>query len=340
MLKYLNLALIQFSLILFAHTGQSETLGLGRVATENELKAWDIDIRPDGAGLPAGSGSVLSGEETYTENCASCHGDFGEGIDRWPELAGGFDTLDSEDPVKTIGSYWPYLSTVWDYVHRAMPFGNAQSLTDNDVYSITAYILYLNDLVEEDFELSNKNFSSISLPNENNFFHDNRNTLENKQFVKRCMQNCKPDVKITKRAVVLNVTPNTKIETEQSVPRGEIQEETANLNLQLVKDGEKVFKKCKACHKIGAKAKHGTGPHLNNIYGRIAGSLNDYKKYSKNIINAGNNGLIWDSETLSSFIENPKKYLAGTKMNFKGIKKSTDRNALLEYIKSIASSGN
>jgi cytochrome c len=340
MLKYLNLALIQFSLILFAHTGQSETLGLGRVATENELKAWDIDIRPDGAGLPAGSGSVLSGEETYTENCASCHGDFGEGIDRWPELAGGFDTLDSEDPVKTIGSYWPYLSTVWDYVHRAMPFGNAQSLTDNDVYSITAYILYLNDLVEEDFELSNKNFSSISLPNENNFFHDNRNTLENKQFVKRCMQNCKPDVKITKRAVVLDVTPDTEIETEQSVPKVEIQEETASLNLQLVKDGEKVFKKCKACHKIGAKAKHGTGPHLNNIYGRIAGSLNDYKKYSKNIINAGNNGLIWDSETLSSFIENPKKYLAGTKMNFKGIKKSTDRNALLEYIKSIASSGN
>ena len=340
MLKYLNLALIQFSLILFAHTGQSETLGLGRAATENELKAWDIDIRPDGAGLPAGSGSVLSGEETYTENCASCHGDFGEGIDRWPELAGGFDTLNSEDPVKTIGSYWPYLSTVWDYVHRAMPFGNAQSLTDDDVYSITAYILYLNDLVEEDFELSNKNFSSISLPNEKNFFHDNRNTLENKQFVKRCMQNCKPDVKITKRAVVLDVTPDTEIETEQSVPKVEIQEETASLNPQLVKDGEKVFKKCKACHKIGAKAKHGTGPHLNNIYGRIAGSLNDYKKYSKNIINAGNNGLIWDSETLSSFIENPKKYLAGTKMNFKGIKKSTDRNSLLEYIKSIALSGN
>ena len=337
MLKYLNLTLIQFSLILFAHTCQSETLGLGRVATENELKAWDIDIRPDGSGLPVGSGSVLSGEETYTENCASCHGDFGEGIDRWPELAGGFDTLDSEDPVKTIGSYWPYLSTVWDYVHRAMPFGNSQSLTDDDVYSITAYILYLNDLVEEDFELSNENFSSISLPNETNFFHDNRNTLENKQFVKRCMQNCKQDVKITKRAVVLNVTPKTEIETEQSVPKGEIQEETANLNLQLVKDGEKVFKKCKTCHKIGAKAKHGTGPHLNNIYGRIAGSLKDYKKYSKNIINAGNNGLIWDSETLSSFIENPKKYLAGTKMNFKGIKKSADINALIEYIKATAS---
>ena len=120
----------------------SQTLGLGRAATNNEIKAWDIDIRPDGKGLPVGSGSVIIGEELYTDNCASCHGDFGEGIDRWPELAGGFDTLDSEDPVKTVGSYWPYLSTVWDYVHRAMPFGNAQSLNNDEVYAITAYIYY------------------------------------------------------------------------------------------------------------------------------------------------------------------------------------------------------
>ena len=142
MLKYLSLILVHVFLLFFPHTALAEALGLGRSATENELKAWDIDIRPDGIGLPMGSGSVLSGEELYTDNCASCHGDFGEGIDRWPELAGGFDTLGSDDPVKTIGSYWPFLSTVWDYVHRAMPFGNAQSLTDNDVYAITAYILY------------------------------------------------------------------------------------------------------------------------------------------------------------------------------------------------------
>ena len=157
----------------------SESLGLGRPATENEVVAWDIDIRPDGSGLPIGSGSVLIGEEVYTDNCASCHGDFGEGIDRWPELAGGFDTLDSENPVKTIGSYWPYLSTVWDYVHRAMPFGNAQSLSNDEVYSITAYIMYLNDLVDEDFELSNLNFEEVRLPNEQNFYQDNREDLEN-----------------------------------------------------------------------------------------------------------------------------------------------------------------
>ncbi len=335
MLKYLSLTLIQFFLIIIAQASQSETLGLGRVATENEIKAWDIDIRPDGTGLPIGSGSVLSGEEIYSENCANCHGDFGEGIDRWPELAGGFDTLNSEDPVKTIGSYWPYLSTVWDYVHRAMPFGNAQSLTDDDVYSITAYLLYLNDLVDEDFELSDKNFASISLPNQTHFFLDNRNVLENKLFVERCMKECKPETKITKRAVVLDVTPDTT--TEKLAIEEEVQKEPTELDAQLVKDGEKVFKKCKACHKIGVDAKHGTGPHLNNIYGRIAGSLQDYKKYSKNIKSAGENGLIWNLETLSSFIENPKIYLKGTKMNFKGIKKSSDINALLEYIKATAS---
>ena len=338
MLKYLKLLLIQSSLILFVQASQSEPLGLGRIVTEKELKAWDIDIRPDGTGLPIGSGSVLYGEEVYTENCANCHGDFGEGIDRWPELAGGFETLDSEDPVKTVGSYWPYLSTVWDYVHRAMPFGNAQSLTDDEVFAITAYILYLNDLVDEDFVLSNKNFSSVNLPNEKNFFLDNRDELENKIFVNRCMTNCKSESRITKRAVVLDVTPDTV--SNQSAIEEDSHSEQTSVNLALAKDGEKVFKKCKACHKIGGKAKHGTGPHLNNLDGRVAGGLTDYKKYSKSIINAGKEGLVWNSESLSGFIENPKKYIPGTKMNFKGIKSSTDMRALLEYLKTTALEAN
>ena len=330
MLKYLSLILVHFFLLFFPHTALAESLGLGRSATENELKAWDIDIRPDGIGLPMGSGSVLSGEEVYTDNCASCHGDFGEGIDRWPELAGGFDTLGSDDPVKTIGSYWPFLSTVWDYVHRAMPFGNAQSLTDNDVYAITAYILYLNDLVDEDFELSYENFSSISLPNEANFFLDDRVNLENNLFVERCMSNCKATAVITKRAAVLDVTPDTT--TEKSTLKEEPISELANLNLDLVKEGEKVFKKCKACHRIGLNAKNGAGPHLNNIFGRVAGELKDYKKYSKSIKKIGQEGLIWNAETLTSFLKNPKEYITGTKMNFKGIKKSDDLAALIEYL--------
>ena len=309
----------------------SQTLGLGRAATNNEVSAWDIDIRPDGKGLPVGSGSVIIGEELYTENCSSCHGDFGEGIDRWPELAGGFDTLDSEDPVKTVGSYWPYLSTVWDYVHRAMPFGNAQSLNNDEVYAITAYILYLNDLVDEDFELSNVNFEEINLPNEENFYLDNRENLENTTYDNRCMQNCKKDAIITKRAVVLDVTPEEDMTENNNLDKND-NIQIASFDPNLVKEGEKVFKKCKACHRIGLDAKNGTGPHLNNIFGRVAGELRDYKKYSKNIKKLGQEGLIWNNETLISFLENPKKYIKGTKMNFKGIKKSDELDALVEYL--------
>ena len=279
-----------------------------------------------------GSGSVIIGEELYTDNCASCHGDFGEGIDRWPELAGGFDTLDSEDPVKTVGSYWPYLSTVWDYVHRAMPFGNAQSLSNDEVYSITAYIMYLNDLVDEDFELSNLNFEEVRLPNEQNFYQDNREDLENVIYSKRCMKDCKKEAIITKRAVVLDVTPEEEDVSDNSNSNEDDIVKTVSLDDTLIKDGEKVFKKCKACHRIGLNAKNGTGPHLNNIFGRVAGQLEDYKKYSKNIKKMGQEGLIWNTETLTSFIENPKEYITGTKMNFKGIKKSDELAALIEYL--------
>jgi S-disulfanyl-L-cysteine oxidoreductase SoxD len=185
---------------------------LGRAATPEEVAAWDIDIRPDGTGLPVGRGTVAQGEEIYAESCAVCHGDFGEGRDRWPVLAGGFDTLTAERPVKTIGSYWPYLSTVYDYVRRAMPFGDARSLSDDEVYAITAYLLYLNDVVtEEDFELSNDNFASVRLPNEENFFMDDRGEeVHYGSKAEPCMSDCKPGpAEITMRARVLDVTPES-----------------------------------------------------------------------------------------------------------------------------------
>ncbi|MDP2733675.1 MAG: c-type cytochrome [Hoeflea sp.] len=184
--------------------------GLGRVAMADEIAAWDIDIRPDGTGLPEGKGTVAEGEPLFADNCAVCHGDFGEGAGRWPVLAGGQDTLLKDRPVKTIGSYWPYLSTVFDYVRRAMPFGDARSLSDDDVYALTAYLLYLNDIVDdEDFELSNENFSSIRLPNEDNFIPDDRlNEPHYAKGLEPCMTDCKPGpVEITARAQIIDVTP-------------------------------------------------------------------------------------------------------------------------------------
>ena len=196
----------------FAHAGK---LGLGREATPEEVKAWDIDVRPDGQGLPKGQGKVSDGEKIYAEQCASCHGDFGEGVDRWPVLAGGADTLASDDPVKTIGSYWPYASTVFDYIHRAMPFGNAQSLSADETYALTAYVLYMNDIIEdESFVLSDKNFTSIRLPNENNFIKDARPDTPLVTAKEPCMKNCKASVKVTGRARILDVTPDDPDKTQ------------------------------------------------------------------------------------------------------------------------------
>ncbi|MCL4161302.1 UNVERIFIED_CONTAM: hypothetical protein GTU68_002841 [Idotea baltica] len=188
-------------------------LHLGRRAFDVEVVAWDIDIRPDGLGLPIGSGNAIDGSVLYENNCASCHGSFGEGTVRWPVLAGGEDTLTEERPEKTIGSYWPYLSTVYDYIRRAMPFGNSRSLSDDDVYAITAYILFLNDLADEEFELNSDNFASIRLPNEANFTDDNRHEEAYRQAKSEqvCMSNCFAEpAKVTQRARVLDVTPDSE----------------------------------------------------------------------------------------------------------------------------------
>jgi S-disulfanyl-L-cysteine oxidoreductase SoxD len=185
-------------------------LNIGREATVEEIAGWDIDIRPDGHGLPVGKGTVKQGEPLYVERCAACHGEFGESAGRWPILSGGNNTLASHDPVKSIGSYWPYASTVIDYIRRAMPFGASQTLTNDELYAITAYVLFLNDIItSEDFELSDKNFRTIKLPNEGNFFDDDREVAE-KSFWRKdpCMSNCMPDpAAVTGRARVIDVTP-------------------------------------------------------------------------------------------------------------------------------------
>lgn len=185
--------------------------GVGREAKPEEIAGWDIDIRPDGHGLPVGKGSAKEGEALYNERCASCHGEFGESAGRWPILAGGAGTLASHDPIKSIGSYWPYPSTVIDYIRRAMPYGNAQSLTNDELYAITAYVLYLNDVVDEKFELNERNFTSLKLPNQPNFIDDDRETTERAFWKKEpCMTNCVPgQPKIIGRARILDVTPET-----------------------------------------------------------------------------------------------------------------------------------
>lgn len=180
--------------------------GLGAVATDAQIAAWDIDVRPDGLGLPIGRGTAEEGEGIFGDRCAQCHGDFGEGVDRWPVLTGGHDTLAEARPEKTIGSYWPYASTLFDYIYRAMPYGEARSLTPDEVYAISAYLLAENEIVERDQELNQDNFAQIKMPNQGNFFADDRAVSE--ANTERCMSNCKADpISIVSAAPELDVTP-------------------------------------------------------------------------------------------------------------------------------------
>jgi S-disulfanyl-L-cysteine oxidoreductase SoxD len=183
--------------------------GIGHVATPAEIAGWNIDVRPDGQGAPPGHGSVKEGEKIYGERCAACHGEFGESAGRWPQLAQGKGTLASPNPVKTVGSYFPYLSSVFDYIRRAMPFGDAESLSNDELYAVTAYVLNLNDIVDDKFVLSKETWNQVKMPNQAGFYNDDRETTE-KAFWQRnpCMENCRGPVKITGHAQAVDVTPD------------------------------------------------------------------------------------------------------------------------------------
>jgi cytochrome c len=359
-------------LLLTAAPLSAEPLGLGRPALPEEIAAWDVAVLPDGRGLKPGSGDVATGEEVFGANCAMCHGEFAEGIDSWPALAGGEGTLTDRRPVKTVGSYWPHLSTVWDYIHRSMPFGAAQTLTPDDTYAITAYLLYSNGLVDEDFVLSDQNFAEIVLPNAEGFYPDDRAETEYPLFrAEPCMQNCGPAPKVTARAVDLNVTPedpdgrpagslpalhladasgaapaapaeaapaeeaSAAAATAEAAPAEAAPAEAAAPDPALIAAGEKVFKKCASCHKLGEGAKNGTGPALNGIVDAPAGSAEGFK-YSAALQDMAAAGLVWDAASLSAFLENPKGFMKGTKMSFAGLKDPADRDALIAYLATFA----
>jgi len=186
----------------FAMAGEVRT-GPGKPVTAETLAIWDIDVRSDGKGLPSGHGSVEQGEEVYAEKCAACHGDFGEGVGRVPGLFGGVGSLGSEAPSRRVGSLWPHAPTLFDYIRRTMPFGNAQSLSDDETWALTAYVLNMNELWEEDAKLNRDNLPGIQMPNNNGFvLEDPRPDVANP----RCMRDCRSAPKITTRAVLVSNT--------------------------------------------------------------------------------------------------------------------------------------
>jgi len=152
---------------------QSPTYGVGKPPTPEEISALGAAIAPDGGGLPEGSGTVAAGRELFAAQCSRCHGPKGEG-NVGPILVGGQGTLASPKPLKTVGSYWPYATTLWDYINRAMPFDQPGLLKPPEVYAAVAYILNLNGIIREDQVVDATSLPKIVMPNRNGFILDPR----------------------------------------------------------------------------------------------------------------------------------------------------------------------
>ena len=254
-------------------------LNYGRKATADELKAWNTDIMPDGTGLPVGEGSVEDGDDLYDEHCAVCHGDFGAGGVGYPTLSGGDiaslknqRTEPGKDaPKRTIGTYWPQVSTLLWYIKDAMPYAHPKSLTADEVYAITAYLLSVNGIkvdgkkLEDDSVLNNKNILTVKMPNRDGFYPniDGKNGVENvRKFFKngknigavgkRCMKNCKDPGMKGAPAKVMRIGIEMKDVRPPYAEAKDLPPKTDN----AVKPGQAEYEaNCQVCHgndKMGA----------------------------------------------------------------------------------------
>ena len=161
--------------VLQAQTSSGKPAGLGRPATAEEVKQRDITTLPNGAGLPDGKGTAVQGEAVYRDKCASCHGPNGEGVaPQGTQLVGGVGTLASENPVRTVGSYWPYATSVWDYIHRAMPQNQPGSLSADETYAVTAFLLNRNKIIEASEVMDKESLPKVRMPNRDGFIPDAR----------------------------------------------------------------------------------------------------------------------------------------------------------------------
>jgi cytochrome c len=161
-----------------AANAQAPNYGVGRRPTADELRAYDKSVGPEGKELPPGQGTAREGAAIYAQTCAACHGSTGtEGPN--DRLVGGQGTLASDRPVRTVGSYWPYATTLWDYINRAMPISNPGSLTPNQVYALTAFILFRNGIVQETEVIDRNSLPKVRMPNRDGFVPDARPDWKN-----------------------------------------------------------------------------------------------------------------------------------------------------------------
>jgi cytochrome c len=165
------LAGVALALSFTASAAFAQSSGLGKPLTEADIKQWDITILPDGTNLPPGSGTPDHGAKIYAEKCSACHGNDGKGgiAPYYPALVGGAPLTNGIDTVKTIANYYAYPTTIFDYVRRGMPYNMPRSLTDDEVYALTAYILALNNLIGQNDVMDAKSLPQVKMPNRDNF---------------------------------------------------------------------------------------------------------------------------------------------------------------------------
>lgn len=217
MFNWRNAALLAALLPVAASAGERPRYGIGTVPTKAQIEGWAIAVRPDGQGLPEGSGSVKDGDDVYTTNCSACHGTFGEGAGRYPRIAGE-GTLTGARPEQTVQSYWPYATTLFDYINRAMPFPTPHVLTPDQVYAVTAYVLNLNSLVGDDFVANRETLPRVKMPNRDGFiWQDPRPDTHDAA----CMKDCRPaaEVKIAATAEGKTLTPRTTGTLDTAMPQ-------------------------------------------------------------------------------------------------------------------------
>ncbi len=201
-----------------AHAAPPGTYGLGTTPTKAEIAGWSIAVPPSGANMPPGHGSVSQGSDLFGSVCAVCHGAFGEGVADYPRLAGGVGSLTTVAPAETVGSYWPYATTLFDYINRAMPFYAPHSLTPDQVYAVTAFILNLNGIVPDNFVADAKTVPAVKMPNRHGFIWKDPRPLTH---ATECMANCvdPANLKITSNAKGDHLTPRTTGPVDDMKPK-------------------------------------------------------------------------------------------------------------------------
>lgn len=248
-----------------AATAGTAPFGFGSVATPREIAGWDIDVRPDGRGLPAGHGSVREGQAIYDAQCAGCHGTFGESNSNL-QIAGGVGTLGSAQPVRTTGSKLNYATTLFDYIRRAMPLTAPQTLSTNEVYALTAYVLYLNDILGDDAALDAASLVALRMPNRDGFSTAHgmmRRDGEPDTHNVQCMRDCTREVAVTSQLPAYAKDSHGDIDAQMRSFTHVAAAEAVDRGLALAQRAG-----CVACHAMDVRI---VGPALRDVAARYAG---------------------------------------------------------------------